>query len=472
MGRGFFFSSQALRHIDPPSSEKVWPDDVVGQVHADGEIIGGTLWDLRKGLIASLGEPAGVAAVNRIFYGILQMADDIPASFAAALIADDDDGNVDNGTPNECAIRAAFGLHGLSDMTIGETGISRPSAEGLTISVTEQPPMGTCPTPAIASARLTWYLRETQNVNGMVDMTSADLGGGVTGWSAALPTQADGTVIDYKVDLELADGMQISFPRNQADRYYELYVGSVVNVWCDDFETGTADQWTHGADSAADEWQHGAPGGLAGDPAAAFSGNNVFGTDIRSNGAYGASSSQWARTPEIDTSMYPADSIRLQYRRWLNVEDGFFDTGSISVDGQAKWSNYDSNQGNGSNVHHTDDEWRFHDVPLAAEAADNRVQVEFRLDSDEGLHFGGWTLDDVCIVARGPSGPVCGDGAITGTEQCDDGNLTDGDGCSATCIDETGGGDEGGCCSTGSGPGGPLALGLMTLGVLWRRRRK
>jgi len=34
--------------------------------------------------------------------------------------------------------------------------------------------------------------------------------------------------------------------------------------------------------------------------------------------------------------------------------------------------------------------------------------------------------------------PVCGNGTVEGSEQCDDGNTTDGDGCSATCTTEAG----------------------------------
>ncbi len=45
----------------------------------------------------------------------------------------------------------------------------------------------------------------------------------------------------------------------------------------------------------------------------------------------------------------------------------------------------------------------------------------------------GAVLDVVC---GDPA--VCGDGAVAGTEACDDGNLADGDGCSATCTVETG----------------------------------
>jgi cysteine-rich repeat protein len=44
----------------------------------------------------------------------------------------------------------------------------------------------------------------------------------------------------------------------------------------------------------------------------------------------------------------------------------------------------------------------------------------------------GWTCtDETCVT-------VCGDGLVRGDETCDDGNLADGDGCSASCTVETG----------------------------------
>ena len=55
MGRGFFFSNSPLRDLDPPDREKKWPDDASGEPHDDGEIIGGTMWDLRKELESRLG---------------------------------------------------------------------------------------------------------------------------------------------------------------------------------------------------------------------------------------------------------------------------------------------------------------------------------------------------------------------------------------------------------------------------------
>ena len=48
--------------------------------------------------------------------------------------------------------------------------------------------------------------------------------------------------------------------------------------------------------------------------------------------------------------------------------------------------------------------------------------------------------------------PICGDGLLKGSEQCDDQNLTNSDGCSSTCAAEHGwtcvGGGPGSCSTT------------------------
>src|SRR6185503_19903853 len=106
--------------------------------------------------------------------------------------------------------------------------------------------------------------------------------------------------------------------------------------------------------------------------------------------------------------------------------------------------------------------------------------LRFELKSDQGLQFGGWTLDDVCVVIplQGPGDPNCGNGAVDANEQCDDGNVSNGDGCSDTCEAEDGDGDGdgdgpgGGCCSIGGGPEGATALTLLTLAMIFRPRRR
>jgi len=514
MGRGFFpGDGNPLRDLDPPR-DLVYPDDLHGEVHDDGEIVGGTTWDMRAALIQQLGQAEGVRHSDDLYYAILQRAGRMTTMFTEALAADDDDGNLNNGTPNKCLLQGVFARHGLAPASSGTPSATTPERDGLQVHVGVTTPAGDCP--VSATSTLTWRVRGSTATS---DVAMTMQGNGFTG---AIPTQPDGTVVQYQVAVTFSTGQTFRFPDNRADPFYEMYVGPVENIYCTDFEQDPAD-WTHSAMAGTDEWAWGTPAGTGGDPTAAASGTHVFGIDLGGgggrNGQYEASSDSGATTPEVDVHGFTA--VRLQYKRWLGIEDGFFDHATIEVDGAADpaWSSFASPPGtpdNQANVHHIDKEWRFQDVDLTPYAADGKVKVTFHLDGDAGLQFGGWTLDDVCIVGvRAPTGtecgngevesgeqcddgntaagdgcsptcqnepppPGCGDGTVGNGEECDDGNTTNGDGCSAACTEEDmppmppGTGDpEGGCCSTGNGNAGSgIALALVTGLVLVRRRRR
>jgi cysteine-rich repeat protein len=250
-----------------------------------------------------------------------------------------------------------------------------------------------------------------------------------------------------------------------SDVWYELYIGPVTEVYCTDFESDpTVEGWTLSGDF---EWGTPAAPDGGSDPVGAFSGDFALGIDLAADGNYEAESVSTAVSPEIDVTGY--SDVRLQYRRWLNVEDAQYDQATIVVDGQTVWGNGATNDGE---THHRDGEWRFHDVELGNLADDGKVQISFGLTADQGLEFGGWTVDQLCVVAAG-AGQACGNGAMNGVEECDDGNLADGDGCSSVCDAEDGF-DDGGCCSSAGDDGGaaPLLLGLGTLLVIGGRRRR
>ncbi len=468
MGRGFFMTNAALRDLDPDGTEKKWPDDVTGEVHDDGEIFGGTMWDLRKALIAKLGQAAGEERFLKIFYSIVQRASDIPSTYAEALIADDDDGNLATGTPNQCDINAVFAAHGLADPSI-TLGLEPPTRENYKVSMTvHAPAQSACPPPAVTGVKLTWMQRDGGTATD-VEMTAA---GEV--WSANIPTQPDNTVVLYHVTATLDDGSTLSYPQNPADPEYQMYIGNVEKIWCADFEGGLGDWTVGGTPSQRIEWEAGAPMGIGGDPKTAFAGTNVLGIDLGGDdGLYSSRTTQYVTSPEIDLAGHT--NVRLQYYRWLNVEDGVYDPATIKVNDAVVWQNKTSNDQQAAGVAHTDREWRFQDVDLAEHSSTGKVTLQFQIVSDEGLEFAGWNVDEVCLVIPGAPSNPCGNGNVDGDEVCDDGNNVDGDGCSATCQPEdgTGGGDDGGCCSAGTNPAGPLALSLMTLGlVLVRRRRR
>lgn len=434
MGRGFFNDDEPLRHLDQ-DRDAVWPDDI-GPVHTTGLIIGGALWDLRKNLIGSLGPAAGVARADYLFYQALRRSSDIPSMYVEVLLADDDDGNLDNGTPNHCAIDEAFGRHGLADPDgLGVHGVARPIRDGWSVMV-ELRASGMCPAIAVQSAALHWEVRGG-DASGTVDMQAA--GNWRTG---AIPEQPWGQVVRYRVELALANGEVVQYPHNAAAPWYELFVGDVTPLYCTDFEGAEPPAgWWHElvdgqSQEGADDWQWGAPAGKVGsrDPAAPHSGVAAFGNDLgidNWNGRYQPNKVNALYAPlvtGIDAGRY--DQVRLHYWRWLTVEDGYYDEARILAGGAPVWSNLATEE-NGA-VHHEDREWVFHDVDLTDAVRDGKVQVSFELSTDGGFELGGWTIDDFCIV--GFRAPLCGNGMMESGEQCDDGNAVDGDGCDSDCT--------------------------------------
>ncbi|MBA2320964.1 MAG: hypothetical protein H0V89_07405, partial [Deltaproteobacteria bacterium] len=109
----------AIRDVAP---NQVYPQDYVDQdlyVHYNGLIFGGAMWDLRTLLVAEYGEAPGIAQLEWIFAGLLKGGTDIPGTLYEAFVADDDDGDLGNGTPNQCTILDAFGQHGLGSLAGG-----------------------------------------------------------------------------------------------------------------------------------------------------------------------------------------------------------------------------------------------------------------------------------------------------------------------------------------------------------------
>jgi hypothetical protein len=457
-GRGFFFTGAPLRHLDPENDEAMWPDDVHPlDDHVTGLIIGGALWDLRKALIARLGPGAGVARADHLFYQSIRRAADIPSMYVEVLAADDDDGDLSNGTPSQCEIDQAFARHGLHAIAaeVSPLAAETPTEDGFRVSVGIRGLASHCPLDGVL---LAWRLRDTPDRGGRLELGAA--GDGST-FEGHIPVQPEGEVVQYRVILSFADGSEMLFPDNPADPRYEFFVGAVEPLYCTDFETDPlAEGWTHRLTSGepnagADDWQWGVldaePAG--GDPRGAFSGHRVLGNDLghhedNFDGLYQPGRVNAALSPEIATRDYT--SVRLHHRRWLNVQDAFFDRATIYVDDRPVWQNLDTGGRLLGSVHHRDREWRFQDVDLTPYLADGSVQITYELASDAAFQLGGWTLDDFCVVGYDRS--TCGD---------------------ATCerppaiADDAGGG---GCAISGRGNGG-LLVALLALVIVWLLRR-
>lgn len=442
LARGFFFDDSPLRHLDPEGGEYRWPDDN-GEVHAAGLIIGGALWDLRKILVAKHGEALGIQLTDHIWYEATRRAHDIPSMYVETLVVDDDDGDISNGTPNGCEIMAAYGPHGLfSPSEAGEQVVQTSTPEGERVDLlVSLPSFPGCPVDA--EATIEWRLRDAPE-----DVQSAPMEPARGGFTALLPQAPAGSVLQYRVLATYSNGTVRSLPENLADPWYELFVGAVDPIWCTSFADGAPD-W-----SLVGEFRAGSlPGQSSVDPAAPWGPDpQVLGVALDGIGEYAPWQASMATTPEIAVPPGYA-SVRLQYRRWLTVEDGYFDRAWILADNSEVWSNYASEFEELASVHHRDREWRFHDVDVTAAAADGLLTLELGLSSDGGLQLGGWTVDELCVVGFDAGAATCGNAILEAGEACDDGNDAPGDGCEACQLtgEDDGGGPGGGGSDPGSG---------------------
>lgn len=420
MGRGFTYTDDPLRELDPMGSEWTWPMDK-GESHAEGRIIGGTLWDLRTAMMELLGPDEGQLVVDNLWYQSIRRATDIPSMYAEVLVADDDDGTLANGTPNACLITEVFGVHGLVDPSqLGDVTIDlEQTKEGRQVILAQSLPVfDDCPFPD-GTATLEWRVRETPD-----DVTSEAMVIEDGTWVATIPEHDTGVVVEYRVTMDYGEGTVVSFPRNAADPWAQLFFGAAQPIYCLD-RTYEPSNWAFSG--PGNNWSYGPlAGGVGVDPGEPYDDDGVL---LTQDGTYAQFSNTTATGPVVDVS--GRNDVRLHYQRWLTVEDAFFDDATIRANGEVVWSNLETMQ---SNVHHVDRQWRFQDIPLDDVITDGQIQLQFGLTSDGGLQMGGWTVDSLCIVEIVQS--VCGDGVVTGDEECDDENTEPGDGCDETCNDE------------------------------------
>ena len=209
---------------------KVYPQDLVGEVHADGEIIAGCFWDLYINLGNNMSQmldlfkytfdsgvdgPSGTE--GEIFTDIL----------LEVLYADDNDANLSNGTPNDLAIVNAFALHGitlLSNAVITHNSaqfVSGNSPINITANISMSYPW------ALDNANCYYRLNNSSLWN-ILPMTNSG-----NNYQANIPSQSDGTVLGYYISLTDINGFESGIipiaantdPINNANLPYFTMVG-------------------------------------------------------------------------------------------------------------------------------------------------------------------------------------------------------------------------------------------------------
>ena len=347
-------------------NKKVYPQDLTGEVHADGEIIAGCWWDtnlnfgnlqqmmdlFKETFYAVITGPAGTE--GQVYVDILVEAltsDDVPANGG--------DNNITNGTPNDVDIVAAFDLHGinlLSNGIIGHTPVLASSSSGaipINTSVTVTYPW------ALSSVKMFYKINRLGLWNGL---TMTNTSG--SNYTASIPAQPDGTVIGYYLALEGTSGTLSLVEPTAADDsipnipYYILNGASLMSE--EDFDVNFG-AWSEGVASdnaTTGVWIVAAPVGSFGTPGT-LSTIVQPGTQNTAGGSYCAvtgnapNTTSGLGTNDVDAGVTTLESPSYNlsaytnpiftYYRWYSNNSGanpandYWET-QISNDGGATWT--------------------------------------------------------------------------------------------------------------------------------------
>lgn len=395
----FGTNGSAIREVD---SNRVYPDDIVGEVHYDGLIFAGAVWDYLNLMRTVVPEDEAYDGTVDLFVSALRSGPTIPESFDSFILADDDNSNLDDGTPNQCMLIEAFGLHGLGPnngqgfISMSHLPLQTQSPEASSFSLEGDLLIfaENCVENDIESIEAFYSLDSGNNwLSQDLDLSGDQIVG-------QIPQVEEGQIVEYYLSIEDSEGGTSLTPTGGEINPFMFYVGELEEIFCTDFESDEGG-FTHsllaGEDQeGADDWMWGAPIGLGGDPDFAYSGTKVWGNDLGGgnyNGTY--QSDKWNRlsSPVFDVTGY--DTVLLHFQRWLNVEDGYYDQSQVTANGAVVWSNHISSQNSGDE-HHEDVQWAPHTivVPMNGESS---IEFGWEIISDQGLELGGWTIDDVCV---------------------------------------------------------------------------
>lgn len=378
-----------------------------GGVHANGEVLMGAMWKVRTRLKNSLGAAAGRAASDTLFNSWMNAYNDAEIKSIIEihyLTLDDNDGNINNGTPNYGDIDGGFMQQGFPGFPLPFVVFSNvtdlPDTANEVGPYVVQADIVANLVPPLASATLNY------RVNGgnyqAIPMTNTS----GSSYVAAIPGLSAPAKVEYYLAAVDGNANTGNFPDGGAATPIKFLIGNLNVYFLADFESG-ASGWTHGSNGGTqDDWQLSsqlgvnASFGKVGDPTFAPSGTSIWGNDLGPdgwNGLYSSGVSNWLRSPVIDLSQATNSTLVLQ--RWLQIENANADQARIKVNGQEVWINP-----TGQNL--LDTNWVEMEIDISSLADGNpAVQLEFSLDTNGSTTFGGWNIDDVTIQSLTSSCP-------------------------------------------------------------------
>jgi hypothetical protein len=448
LGYGFYLNSctTPLRTADNDCQYSATSCSSCGSAsHACGRLLSGIAWDIRNALQAV--EPTTYRSIlSALFLNSVPMhtGTTIDASIAEDLLTlDDNDGNLDNGSPHYTQICAGFAAHGLSCPPISSgLGVS-PDTE-----VKFEGPSGGPFTPETSTFQVTNFGPDVSIAYAVQVPANAPwlTITNPTGEVALGQTVTVSAAIDQAVANQLPNGAyqaQLNFVNttngvgNEAHTV-SLQVGQPLAVFSEDFSTGlgkftldtaNANYW-HRTSACRDSLTgHTAPGSL------------YFGSDSTCTFALGDVTGS---VTSSDIVLSDTSAAKLDFNYYLATENSStYDVASVqvSVNGGAYQVVASNNKG-GVDLTDGAPTWQQATVDLSSilvGLSSATIRLRFFFDTiDSAVNgYAGFYVDDVVVSAMPTSctsNAQCDDGLVcNGAEQCSNGGCVAG--VSVACDD-------------------------------------
>ncbi len=300
-----------------------------GSSHDCGQLLSGCVWDTRNELV--LTEPSNYRDIGAsLFFGMLIVRGQMqpgnqtidPSITIMYLELDDDDTDINNGTPHYWEIANGFGAHNMDapplelldfNYPTGRPNMISPSG-GVAFTVEVLPVAGT-PQPGTGVLYVDRGMGfETFPMN----ETSPNV------YEANFPPSTCGSVVSYYVSAEDSN-MQIQFdPEGAPTGAYGAIVGSSSQtVFLDDFETDQG--WINVGSAFAGRWERGVPigGGDRGDPPTDADGSgNCYLTENLDGDSDVDGGDTTLVSPLMDARAPAGQDAIISYYRWYSNHTG------------------------------------------------------------------------------------------------------------------------------------------------------
>ena len=374
-------SPPCLRRVD---GDKIYPDDLTGAIHADGEIWSAALWDIR----AELGGPVTDQLVLEHHFA-LPANSLMPDAANAVLQADVDLNNGDN----QAEILAAFVARGI--LEAGPAGTI--SFESSTVRIGDVATITVTDTDLIGQPSVDIAVVATSGDSETVTLMPSGPGefsGTIV--TQAGPANADSGILDVSHDDVLTATYQDEDDGSGnanvvSDTATALLMTPVLEADFSD-DAGAAFNEGFTLSGNANAWHLSTGRGT--DPGHSADDSFYFGSgeSASGGGSYGNDANGTVTSPSIDLGQ--AEAAHLSFNYFLEIESGF-DVASVSILHNSTTTEIANSEAGTLPATGSFNNLQFDLQQFLGET----IRIAFQFTSDASVTFEGWYIDDVIVDA-------------------------------------------------------------------------